>query len=103
MPNGFTIKAATLVLSKSDVVAGETLTVTWRGPNDPNDFRPCDRVGVYRVGDPSNPFSALWDICSGIGDEFSEQFRAPSSPGDYEVRYHMEGEYLLTKIPLTVR
>ena len=101
LSNGFTIKAATLVLSKSDVVAGETLAVTWRGPNDPSDFAPCDRIGVYRVGDSSN--APFWYTCSGIGDEFSEQFTAPSVPGDYEVRYHMEGQYLLTKIPLTVR
>jgi hypothetical protein len=44
-----------------------------------------------------------WNTYSGVGDEFSQQFRAPAAPGNYEVRYHMKSEYLLGKVPLTVR
>ena len=101
LPGGFTFKAASLLLSKSDVVAGETVTVTWRGPHDPSDFLPCDRIGLYRVGDSSN--ASLWDTCSGVGVEFSAQFKAPSTPGEYEVRYHMTSEYLLATVSLRVR
>ena len=99
--NGFTIKAATLLLSKSEAAPNETLTLTWSGPPDPSDFAPCDRIGVYLVGDAHN--TSLWDTCSGVGEQFSTQFKAPSAAGDYEVRYHMLSAYLLARIPLTVR
>jgi hypothetical protein len=101
LAGGFTFKAASLLLSKSDVVASETLTVTWRGPHDPSDFLPCDRIGLYRAGDSSN--ASLWETCSGVGDQFSAQFKAPSAPGEYEVRYQMMSEYLLATVPLSVR
>ena len=98
---GFTYKAATLELSKSDVGPGERLRVTWRGPHDPSDFAPPDIIGVYAAADPHS--TALWSTYSGAGDQFSQEFQAPTNPGAYEVRYYMLSQYLLVKMPLTVR
>ena len=101
LPGGFTYKAATLAVSKSVANPGETLVVTWSGPNDPSDFTPPDTVGVYAVDDPSN--RPIWYTPSPVGDGFSQNFNAPANPGNYEVRYFMMSQYLLAKVPLTVR
>jgi hypothetical protein len=98
---GFTYKAATLELSKATAVPGETLTVTWSGPHDPSDFLPPDIIGVYALGDPTN--KVLWSTGSGVGERFTQSFKAPTVPGAYEVRYHMLSQYLLAKVPLTIR
>jgi hypothetical protein len=73
---GFTYKAATLELSKTDVGVGESVVVTWSGPHDPSDFAPSDVIGLYAVDDPSN--TALWTTTSGVGDRFSAHSRRPS-------------------------
>jgi hypothetical protein len=98
---GFTYKVATLELSSSEVNPGETVVVTWSGPNDPSDFAPPDTIGLYELNSPFT--TELWGTTSGIGDRFSAQFKAPMTPGSYEVRYRMLSKYLLAKASLVVR
>ena len=101
LAGAFTYRTATLELSKSVADPGETLTVTWIGPHDPSDFAPPDVIGLYAVDDPLD--TPIWWTPSAAGGRFSAQFKAPAKPDAYEVRYHMLSEYLLAKVPLTVR
>ena len=101
LAGGFTYKTATLELSKSVADPGETLVVTWSGPNFPPDFEPFDTIGLYAADDPFN--KPIWLMLASDGERGSLQFVAPSSRGSYEVRYFMARQYLLAKIPLTIR
>jgi len=101
LAGGFTYRGATLAVDKSDVRPGETVVVTWGGPPDPSDFAPPDLIVLSAVGDRFH--SSLWETFSGVGGPFSATFKAPATPGAYELRYLMLSQYLLATVPLTVR
>jgi hypothetical protein len=100
LKDGFTYRSAILELNKSEGSPRETLLVTSSGPYS-SDFTPPDITGVYAINDPNN--SSLWETTTGDGGRFSQEFKAPTRPGVYEVRYYMRGLYLLARVSLTVR
>jgi len=66
------------------VDVGGTLSVTWQGPDNPNDFISIDPAGAAdRTYGPYN-YPAR-------GNPIDVQ--APEEPGDYLVRYHLAGSY----------
>jgi hypothetical protein len=75
--------SATLTAPTS-VAIGAPVAVHWTGPNNPQDFISIDVPGVpdrqygnYAYPNAGNPVS----------------IRAPDTPGDYEVRYHLAAGY----------
>jgi hypothetical protein len=74
------------------VGAGGSLTVTWYAPPG----RPyTDWIGLYLIGAPNRP--ALWWQYTNGGTSGTCTAPAPSTPGDYELRYLLNDTY--TDIP----
>ncbi len=76
-------------------VAGETITLTWEGPDYQNDF-----IAVAEAGSRENTYINY----SYTRDGSPLQLTLPAFPGDYEIRYIAQGNgrTMLTSTPITV-
>ena len=83
-PTDFSVSA-----SPSVVAPGDTITVTWGAP--PAQLAYNDWIGMYAQGAPNNQYLG-YRYTSGQMTG-SVTFTAPSTPGDYEFRYLLKGQY----------
>ena len=90
-------------MSTREAAPGQSVVLTWSGPerSDFSPSRPSDLIGLYAIDDPRS--SRLWDFDPELGTGPSTKIKAPDKPGAYEIRYLMNGEYVLTTTTLTVR
>ncbi len=85
--------AATLKPTPTVGVGGD-LTVEWTGPNQPSDFISIDESG--------SPDTAYGPYAYATQDS-PAKIKAPDTPGDYVVRYHMaEGYRVIGSAPVKV-
>jgi len=66
------------------VGVGGDLAITWTGPKQPSDF-----ISIDKPGAPETTYGPYAYATQGS----PAKIRAPDSPGDYVVRYHMAGGY----------
>jgi Ca-activated chloride channel family protein len=88
--NAVTAKVEAPATAKKDMV----MSVKWEGPGHESDF-----ITIARLDQgPGSYVNMAWVV-----DGNPAQLKAPSEPGNYEVRYIMgEGEKLLAKVPVTI-
>ncbi len=76
-------------------VAGSEIALQWLGPNYPSDW--------ITVVKPDAPFDAYQDyVAAKPDDPQSHRLEMPLEPGDYEVRYVLEGKRVLARAPIHV-
>jgi hypothetical protein len=81
----------TLTASPTTVTAGGSLSVSWTAPSG----RPTtDWIGLYRVGQPSDPYtgSVWWQYTNGTTSG-TTTLSAPLGLGQYEFRYFLDNGY----------
>ena len=80
----------------AEVTAGETFTVTWTGPDGPQDY-----ITIVPVGADGNAYTSYAYTRNGA----SVSITAPDEPGAYEVRYQSDRErgIIFGSRPITVK
>ncbi|WP_084419651.1 vWA domain-containing protein [Henriciella litoralis] len=91
--------AEAVLQASSSVAAGETFTVEWEGPGSPGDYVDVVPAGYEETyGELAYAYTADGDVL---------EITAPSEPGNYELRYILEGgnegRVVVTSQPLTIR
>jgi len=78
----------------TSVIAGSSFSVTWKGPNNPQDF-----ITIVKAGTPVGSYAKY--VYSRKGSPL--QLRAPEEVGEYEVRYLTGHKYFtLAAAPIRV-